>query len=88
MAENPNGWNHRMISSLPCGCFVGATTVESIGPKALGEHVLAHLRNGHVVTFCRWDDFDAQGRHCADYPHEQWQIDYKRRLDAFMKQAG
>jgi len=76
-----------MITSLPCGCFVGATTLEAVKPESIVEHLLVNLRNGYVVTFCKWDDHDAQNHHCADYPHEQWQIDYKRRLDAFCKSA-
>jgi hypothetical protein len=52
------------------------------------EHILANLKNGLTVTFCRWDDRDAQNKHCDRYPHEDWQIGYVRRLKAFAAQSN
>ena len=85
MAINPNGWTHVLIASLPCGCFTGATTVQAISPESLGNAIRENLKRGLLLSFAEWDDRAAQNRHCADYPHEQWQIDYERRLEAFAK---
>src|SRR5262245_63456341 len=75
MAENPNGWNHRALWVLPCGCVEGSTTVEGSSPESLKDAILARLTLGYTVTFCRWDDTDAHQRRCERYPHEPWQIE-------------
>ncbi len=83
MSENPNGWNHRMVTAMPCGCVTQVTTVHAISPDSIGGHIQKVLRDGYVVTFVDWQDTSAQSHHCSAYPHEPWQVDYQRRLEAF-----
>ena len=85
MAENPNGWNVRWLRCLPCGCVAGVTTLDALTPERQGICVVADLRAGYTLRLVAWDDEAAQNYHCPRYPHEPWQMDYERRLEAFAR---
>lgn len=79
MAEHPKGWNRRIVSALHCGCVESVTTYEGVDEINRITAIINRLERGYVVHLVAWDDIVSQEYRCANYPHEQWQIDYQRR---------
>ena len=76
---------HAYVGSLPCGCGVHFSSDQPDNPR-MPHHVVDLLHAGYVVRWLpRADALAFSSRHCAAYPHEDWQTQYEQRLKNFMR---